>query len=266
MREATEFLKNLVPGKEYLKATIEEGVAALKPYAKDMEAVHIRIDHPDLSTWRKKKYFHVLRRVVCSRLDEWAFEHLVDQNEYVAFLERYRPIKARGEIRDIDEHIMDTHYRPQAIEILRRKKSFDLGRWTKKRVCLEYLRRSNLYWKDGTEFMFDYRSVVQSLFIRKNNGDREIIGVGGFGSSGRRETNTFFTAVFYILGKKARIPNYLLRYNGFNEFEYVGQRNRPVLTAGFGSNFDLNEHLAKEVREKGFYWNASKAAAVVAHV
>jgi len=254
MREAAEFLNNLVLGKEYLKATIKEGVAALKPYAKDLEAVHIRIDHPDLSTWRKKKYFHILRQVVCSRLDEWIFEHLVNQNEYAAFLKRYRPMRARGEIGDIDEYIMDTHYRPQAIEILRRKKSFDLGRWTKKRVCLEYLRRSNLYWKDGTEFMFDYRNAVQSLFIRKDNGDREVIGVGGVGSSGQREINTFFTAVFYILGKKVRIPYFLLRYNGFNEFEYVGWRNRPVLTAGFGSNFNLDEHLEMEIWKKGFYW------------
>ena len=243
MREAVEFLKNLVFGKEYLKATIKEGVAALKPYAKDLEVVHIRFDRPDLSTWRKKKYFHILRQVVCSRLDEWIFEHLVDQNEYAAFLERYRPMKAREEIGDIDEHIMDTHYRPQAIEVLRRKKSFDLASWTKKRVCLEYHRRSNLYWKDETEFMFDYRNSVQSLFIRKNNGDREVIGVGGVGSSGQREINTFFTAVFYILGKKVRIPHFLLKYNGFNEFEYIGRRNRPVLTAGFGSNFNLDEHL-----------------------
>jgi hypothetical protein len=110
--------------------------------------------------------------------------------------------------------------------------------------------------EEGEEFDFDYRNPIQSLFIRKNNGDREVIGVGGVGSSGQREINTFFTAVFYILGKKARIPRFLLRYNGFNEFEYVGRRNRPVLTAGFGSNFNLNEHLEMEIRKKGFYWNA----------
>jgi hypothetical protein len=92
MREAAEFLKNLVFGKEYLKATIKEGVAALKPYAKDLEAVHIRFDHPDLSM--------------------------------------YRPMKARGEIGDIDEHIMDAHYRPQAIEILRHLQ--DDGFWHNK--------------------------------------------------------------------------------------------------------------------------------------
>lgn len=254
MREAAEFLKNLVPGKEYLKATIKEGVAALKPYAKDLEAVHIRIDHPDLSTWRKKKYFHVLRQEVCSRLDEWVFEHLVDQNAYAAFLERYRPIKARGDIRDIDEYIMDTHYRPQAIEILRRKKSFDLTRWTKKRVCLEYLRRSSLYWKSGEEFHFDYRNPVQTLFIRNRDGNKQVIGVGGAGSSGQREMNTFFTAVFYVLSKKTRISHFLLRYNGFNRFEYVGRKYRTVLTAGFGSNFDLDRRLAEEIRKKGLYW------------
>lgn len=244
----------MVPGKGYLKATIKEGIAALKPYARDLEAIHIRIDYPDPSTWRKKKYYHILRQEVCSRLDEWIFEHLVDQNEYAAYLERYRPVKARGEIMDIDEHIMDTHYRPQAIGILRRKKSFNLDCWTKKRVCLEYHRRSNLYWKSGDEFRFDYRNPVQSLFIRKNSDDREMIGVGGAGSSGQREINTFFTTVFYLLGKKTRIPHFLLKYNGFNELEYVGQKYRTVLTSGFGSNFNLDKRIEKEVRKKGLYW------------
>jgi len=254
MIEATELLKNLVPGKGYLKATVKEGVVTLKPYAKDLEAVHIRIDYPDPSIWRKKKHYHILRQEICSRLDEWIFKHLVDQNEYAAYLERYRPAKAQGEIGDIDEHIMDTHYRPQAIEILRRKKSFDLACWTKKRICLEYRRRSNLYWKSGEEFDFDYRNSVQSLFIRKNDGDREVIGVGGAGGSSQREMSTFFTAVFYLLGKKTRIPNFLLAYNGFNEFKYVGRRCRSVLTSGFGSNFNVDERLAREIRKNGLYW------------
>jgi len=49
MRKAAELLRNLVYSTGYLKATVKEGVAALKPYAKDLEAVHIRIDYPDLS-------------------------------------------------------------------------------------------------------------------------------------------------------------------------------------------------------------------------
>jgi len=254
MREAAKLLQNLVYHSRYLKATIKEGVAALKPYVKELEALHIRIDYPDPSTWRKKKYWHISREEICSRLDKWIFEHLVDQNEYAAYLERYRPAKAQGEIEDIDEHIMNTHYRPQAIKILRRKKFFNLVRWIKKRICLEYQRWSNLYWKNGNEFRFDYRNSVESLFIRKNGDDKEVIGVGGSGGSGQREVCTFFTAVFYLLSKKTRIPHYLFKQNGFNELEYIGRKYRVVLTPGFGSNFDLDKRLYSEIWKKGLYW------------
>ncbi len=254
MKEAAKLLQNLVYSTGYLKTTIREGVAALKHYAKDLEAVHIRIDYPDPSTWRKKEYWHISKEEICSRLYEWIFKHLVDQNEYAAYLERYRSAKARGEIKDIDEHIINTHYRPQAIKMLRRKKFFNLARWTKKRISLEYHRRSNLYWENGGEIRFDYRNSIESLFIRKNDGDREVIGVGGAGSSGQREMCTFFTAVFHILGRKTRIPHYLLSYNRFNEFEYVGRRYRTVLTPGFGSNFDLDKRLYREIQKKGLYW------------
>lgn len=254
MKHPSELLRNLVPSSGYLKATIKEGVVTLKPYARDLEVIHIRIDYPDRSTWRKKKYYHILRQEVCSRLDEWILKHVVVQNEYAAYLKRYRPAQKRDEIDDIDEYIMNRHYRPQAIEILRREKSFDLEHWTKKRVCLEYSRRSNLYWKSGKEFRFDYHNPVESLFIRKNDRDREVIGVGGAGSSSQREMNTFFTAVCYILSKKIRIAHYLLKYNGFNEFEYIGRKYRSVLTSGFGSNFNLDKRLMKEIQKKGLYW------------
>jgi len=254
MKDPVELLQNLVYSKGYLKATVKEGVVALKPYVKELEVIHIRIDYSDPSTWRKKKYWHISKEEICSRLDDWVFKHLINHNEYAAYLKRYRPAKARGEIVDIDEHIMNTHYRPKAIEILRRKKFFNLERWTKKRISMEYQRRSNLYWKNGDEFRFDYRNPVESLFIRKNGDDKEVIGVGGSGSSGQREMCTFFTTVFYLLSKKTRIPHYLLNYNGFNEFEYVGRRYRTILTPDFGSNFDLGKRLYREIQKKGLYW------------
>jgi len=254
MKEASKLFKNLVYRSGYLKGTIKEGVAALKPYARELEVIHIRIDYPDPSTWRKKEYWHISREEICSRLDEWIFKHLVEQNEYAAYLERYRPAKALGDIGDIDEHIMNMHYRPQAIKMLRRKKFFNLTCWTKKRISLEYRRRSNLYWKDGDEVRFDCRNSVESLFIRKNGGDKEVIGIGGSGSSGQREMCTFFTAVFYLLEKSAQIPRYLFKQNGFNEFEYIGRKCRTVLTSGFGSNFDLDKRLYMEIQKNGFYW------------
>jgi hypothetical protein len=252
MKDAAQLLQNLVYHSGYLKATIKEGVAALNPYAKELEVIHIRIDSPDPSTWRKKKYWHASKEEICSRLDEWIFKHLIDQNDYAAYLEMYRPLKARGEIGDIDEHIMDIHYRPQAIKALSRKKFFNLADWTKKRACMEYHRRSNLYWKNGDEYR--YHNSVESLFIRKNGGDKEVIGVGGFGGSGQREMCTFFTAVFYLLSKKTRIPHYLLNYNGFNVYEYAGRKYSVILTPGFGSNFDLDKHLYMEIQKKGFCW------------
>src|SRR3972149_4609911 len=109
MKNAITLLQNLSYRGEYLKTTIKEGVAALKPYAKDLEVVHIKIDYPDPFIWRKRKYYHISREEACSRLDEWIFKHLIDQNEYAAHLERYRPLKTCGKIEDIDEHIMDMH-------------------------------------------------------------------------------------------------------------------------------------------------------------
>lgn len=253
MRDATELSRNLVCHSGFLKATVKEGVAALKPYAKKLEVIHICIDYPDPSILRKKKYYHIQKQEICSRLDEWIFEHLVDQSEYAVYLERYRPAKLRGEIGDIDEHIMNIHYRPRAIEILSSKRFFKHEFWTKKRTCLEYRRRSDLYWKNGDEFWFDYRNPVESLFIRKNNNDKEVIGIGGAGGSSQRQTSTFFTAVFYLLSKKTRIPNFLLKYNGFNEFEYIGRKYRTILTPGFGSNFDLDKRLMEEIQKKGLY-------------
>ncbi len=254
MKNTVGFLQNLVYRDGYLKTKIMEGVVALKPYVKNLEVIHIKVDYPNPSTWRKNKYYHVIKQMICSRLDEWIFKHRLDQNEYVAYLQRYRPLKACGKIEDIDEYIMDTHYRPQAVKILRCKKFFDLTKWSKKRIRLEYHRRSNLHWKNGDEYRFDYRNCVESLFIRKNKGNKEVIGVGGSGSSGQRQIATFFTAVFYVLAKKTRIPQFLLKYNAFNAFEYVGRKYRAVLIPGFGANFDLDRRLMEEIREKGFYW------------
>jgi hypothetical protein len=251
MKNTADFLQNLVYCPGYLKDTIEEGVAALKPYVKDLEVIHVRLDCPDPSTWRKKKYFHISKYTACSKIDEWIFRYLIDQKEYAGYLDKYRPLKDNNNIQDIDEYIMDTHYRPQAIKILSRKKSFNLEQWAKKRVCLRYRRRSNMYWKNGNEYTFN--SVIESLFIRKNGTDKEVIGIGGYSGSSSRQVCTFFTAVFYLLGKKTRIPNFLLRYNGLNEFEYIGRRYRTVLTPGFGSNFELSRHLDREIRKKGLY-------------
>ena len=110
-KNSKELLKNLVPRGGYLKTTLKAGVTTLNPFSGDLYAVHIRIDYPDPSTWRKKKYYHITKQEICSRLDEWIFKHLVDQNKYAAYLDRYRPMAQSGKIKkDIDEYVMDRHY------------------------------------------------------------------------------------------------------------------------------------------------------------
>ena len=148
MKNGKELLKNLVFVGGYFKTTLKAGVAVLRPFSEDLCAVHIKIDHSDLSTWRKKKYYNIAKQEICTRLDEWIFEHLVDQKEYAFFLDRYRPMAQTGKMKkDIDEYIMDRHYRPKAIKMLCHEKGFDLTLWKKKRTRLEYSRRTNLYWK-----------------------------------------------------------------------------------------------------------------------
>ena len=137
---------------------------------------------------------------------------------------------------------------------MRHEKGFGLTLWTKKRTRLEYSRRTNLYWKSGEEFKFDFRNPIESLFIRKKDSDREAFGIGGSGSSGQRQINTFFTAVFYILSKKVRIPHYLFKYDGFNRLKYIGSKRHVVLTPGFGSNFNLDKTFMEKISKKGLYW------------
>ena len=258
MKDPAELLRNLVPGREQIESSVEKGVKALKPHVNDLEAIHILIDYPDPSLWHRKKYCHVHKVELCSRLDEWIYENLIDRDQFSVYLDRYRPKLIAGKIKGLDEYILSRHYRPKAIKALSARKSFNLAAWSKERFRLEYERRSNVWWKSGEEFRFDFRNSIESLFILKQGEDKRVLGVGGGGSSGQRETGTYLTAVFYLLGKTTRIRNFVLRYNGFNEFEYVGRRNRPVLTAGFGSNFNLDKRLEMEIWKKGFYWKVRR--------
>lgn len=66
--------------------------------------------------------------------------------------------------------------------------------------------------------------------------------------------NTFFTAVFYVLSKRGRIPHYLFEYDGLNRLKYIGRKYRTVLTPGFGSNFVLDKCFKTEIEDKGVYW------------
>jgi hypothetical protein len=183
---------------------------------------------------------------------EWVYENLVTNEEFAKLLNRYEPLKKKLGFDDIDEYILGRHYRSQAIEILKKKKTFNLERWSKKRSRLAYERKNNLKLKDGRTFRFDFRNPLESLFVLKQNKDKKILAVGGGGSSLQRQNFTVATTVFYILdARKKIIPHHLLKYDSSNRFRYVDTFYKPILDYTYGNNYPLDEKLQAEVRKYG---------------
>lgn len=255
MRKAEKIVKNLTLNYTWIKvSSIEEGVKKLKD--KQLEVVHIYIEpfSPKLYP-PKKKYFNIWRVEKPTKLDEWIYKNLVKEDVYRKYLDKYLPLKEKLRYDDVDEYILSKHYRPKAIKILSKtKKSFNLKEWTRKRFGYRYERKSNLILKEGIPFRFDFRNILESLFILKNKGDKQILARGGGGSSGQRMNYTLFTAIFYLLGKEKRIKHHLIKYNSFNEYEYIATYHKPIITFDLGSNYLLDEKLKEEIRKNGISW------------
>lgn len=60
-----------------------------------------------------------------------------------------------------------------------------------------------------------------------------------------------FTAIFYLLAKKRKIPHHILKYNSFNEFEYLKTLRRVLVTWDLGMNYPLDRKLIDEIRSRG---------------
>ena len=249
MKKPEEILKNLLTIPWNLELTFKEGLEGLRPYSKDLEVIHFVVEPLDPSCWRKKKYFHIQKLELCSRIDDWIYDQIIRNKEenlkYGEYLDRYLPLVQAGKIKNIDEYIMNKHYRPQAIKVLSRQKSFNKLNWSQTRSRLQYKRRTNLLTKDGREL-----PLYEMIFIRHSNGNKEIIGVGDASGSGLRQLGTFYTAIFYLLSKEHKISRHILRYNKFNEYEYVRRCYQTILPVSFGSNFELDQFLKDEIRKK----------------
>lgn len=249
---AEKLLKDLVLDYHLSITSIEEGVKKLAKRQKDLEVVHIYIENLHPSCYGKKEYFHISKVDKLTKLDEWLYKNLINEEEYRKYLENYLPLKNKLKYDDVDEYILQKHYRPKAIKILSKKrKRFNLKLWRRKRYGYHYQRKTNLSLKDGHSFRFDFRNFLESIFILKEGGNRQILAVGGGGGSGQRAKYTIFTAVFYILSKEKKINHHLLRYNSFNRFEYINTFTKPIITFNLGSNYSLNEKLEKEIRKNG---------------
>lgn len=255
MANVEKILKNLTLDYPFLSiSSIEKGLDKLKEKEDFLEAIHIYIEHLSPKLYPpKKKYFNISKVDKLTKLDQWIYKHLVDDIEYKNYLDKYLPLKDKLKYSDVDEYIMEKHYRPEAIKILSQsKKSFDLQKWRKKRFGYYYRRKTNLFLKEGAAFPLDFRNKLESLFILKKGKDKQILARGGSGSSGQRMKYTMFTAIFYLLGKKKRIRHYLLKYNSFNEYDYLATYYKPIITWDLGSNYpDLGKNLWEEIRKNG---------------
>jgi len=256
MAKAEQILRNLTYDYPLIPIhSVEDGVKKLDGKQELLEAIHIYIEcfSPELYP-PKKEYFNISRVNKLTKLDEWIFEHLIDEKEYRGYLDKYLPLRLRYKLKydDVDEFILNKHYRPKAIKTLSRtKKSFNLKEWTKKRFGYRYERKSNLILKEGDAYPLDFRNSLESIFILKNDEDKQILSRGGSGSSGQRMDYTMFTAIFYLLGKKKTIRHYLLRYNSFNKYEYITTYYRSIVTWDLGSNYSLDKKLEKEIVKGG---------------
>jgi hypothetical protein len=269
MANAEKILKNLTLDYSFLSIpSIKKGIEKLRGKEDFLEAIHIYIEHlsPELYP-PKKKYFDISKIDKPTKLDEWAYQHLVDNREYGDYLDKYLPLKDKLKYSDVDEYIMNKHYRPKAIKILSQsRKSFDLQKWKKKRFGYNYRRKTNLILKEGIVFPLDFRNRLESLFILKSGEDKQILARGGGGGSSQRMKYTMFTAIFYLLGKKKRIKHYLLKYNSFNEYEYLSTYYKPIVTWNLGSNYSLDKRLKEEIRKNGVKLDKIKKLKSVANI
>ena len=189
-----------------------------------------------------------------SKLKEWIYENLVDNDEYAGYLDKYLPLREKLDFQDVDEYILAKHYKKKAIKIVSKKvKKFNLDLWEKPRFYYKYQRKSNLPLKDGASYAFDFRNNLESFFILKEKGEKRVLGVGGSGSSGQRESYTVFNAVFHVLSKKQLIKHHLFKYTPKNRFRFIGSYLKPILTFSLGSNYSLDDRLISEIRNSGIY-------------
>ncbi len=83
-RSGTDFdslLHNLSVYGEHF-STPEEGIERLRGKESQLEVVHIYLDYINSEAYGKKEYFEISRYNKLTKLDEWIFEHLIDQDKY----------------------------------------------------------------------------------------------------------------------------------------------------------------------------------------
>lgn len=248
INKVKQLLHNLIIDYGKPIGSLESGLRELRGERGRLEVIHVYIENLSPKAYPpKKKYFDITRVNAHSKLDSWIYKNSVNNEEYGKYLDCYQARRSMQDD-DVDEYIMNKHYRSQAIELLSKTlQKFNLEEWMRPRFRYEYCRKTNLQLKDGTSFNFDFRNALESFFILHEGEDKRILAIGGSGSSGQRERYTYFTTLFYMLEKEQGIPNHLLRYDAFNRYRYIGTYDKSIITFDFGSNYSIEEKLRKEV-------------------
>src|SRR3989338_2087291 len=122
--KASDILSGLIYA--HLKISHPEGgVEKIAAMEGSPEIVYIFLDFIAPEHYHRKEYYQIHRIPIRSRLDEWVYEHLVDQEQYSRYLDLYRKNKDIS-LNNIDQHILRKHYYPRALRTLKKKKNFNL--------------------------------------------------------------------------------------------------------------------------------------------
>ena len=95
----------------------------------ELIVAYLYIDFSHESTFGKKKYYNVSKVQCPSKLDNWIYQNIVEDNEYRKYLDANLPLKEKLGYSDVDEYVLKKHYYRKAITLLRKRyKKFNLKR------------------------------------------------------------------------------------------------------------------------------------------
>ena len=87
--QSDEILKDLIYS-TLCVSNPQEGVKKISAMQGFPEIIYILLDHIAVENFRKKKFYDIERVPVPSRLDEWVYKHLVTNEQFSKYLDRYR--------------------------------------------------------------------------------------------------------------------------------------------------------------------------------
>jgi len=195
-----------------------------------------------------KRYVNITTEQIASELDEIVLRHFeVEINARMAeFLKHDRESEKRYFAKLLKE------YYPPAKRILRDQyKEFYPRAW-KKKFTMEKIskprkkgRQERIYAIPEPLNYWDSRNSYQQYFVVP---EFKVLGRGGGGSSGQRETQSKFGFAFGLFSRFQAIPSHIFVYDKDNVLHYVDTLEKLCLDpTDMGSNYHLNHEEMRKV-------------------